>query len=96
MPYEELDAAARMFEQLVAHPAWGVLLDLLDKERALVDAKLDNGDDPLEQAQYSLLHGKRYGLQAPRMLVEGVLARHSQRRDRLKSQVLAGSSAGGA
>lgn len=85
-PFEELDNAARALEQLQSHPGWSVLQDLLDGEIADIDARLDSGSKPLDQAEYALLHGARRGLKSPRDTVATVLAKYREKLAQLERQ----------
>lgn len=75
-PLEELDNVARALEQLQAHPGWSALQTLLDGEIADVDARLENGSKPLDQAEYALLHGTRRGLRSSKDAVATVIAKY--------------------
>lgn len=82
--FQQLDNAARALEDLRRHPGWSVLQDLLNDEIADLDARLDGGTKPLEQAEYALHHGRRGGLKASRDAVATVLEKHAAKRTALE------------
>lgn len=60
-------------ESLVAHPGWAHVTRLVEAEVAEIDRTLDGRDEPLEQAQYALKHGRRGGLRGAMEAAEAIL-----------------------
>jgi hypothetical protein len=90
LSFEDLELMRDRFEALLAQPGWDELMRLIDQERAMVDAKLDHGDEPLSQAQYALLHGQRAGLAAPVAAIQAAMKRYVERRAQLEQPAGAG------
>jgi F0F1-type ATP synthase membrane subunit b/b' len=62
LPLDELFAQGEEVEGLLSHPGWKHLMGAIDAEVSQIDQRLDGHARPLEQAEYALAHGRRYGL----------------------------------
>jgi hypothetical protein len=71
---EQVQLAADVARDLMAHPGWQVLKVLVDAEIATIDRDLDTGRPLESRADYAARHGRRGGLRAPLQLIEALVA----------------------
>lgn len=64
---------AESIERLMSEAGWGTLIDLLEQELRVLDAKLDG--EPVDQATYAWLHGQRRGILALQDAVQTILTK---------------------
>jgi hypothetical protein len=77
---EKLIEAGDSVSDLLAHPGWQVVQQMLKAEQDQVDNNLDT-DRPLEQAEYAALHGRRAGLRAAAKAAEAVVIKAAEALD---------------
>lgn len=76
-PLERMFHAGEAVEDLLSHPGWKVVQDLLQAEVDTVDKRLDaDRVVPPSRAEYAAAHGRRGGLLTARTAAGTVLARY--------------------
>lgn len=76
---EDLFVTGEQVSNLLAHPGWKAVQEIIDREKAIIDTKLDSPHRALEQAEYALAHGRRGGLTAAADAADAITAKAQQR-----------------
>jgi hypothetical protein len=77
---EHLFQAGEDVAAVIVHPGWAAVKALVASEIDAINARLDAGHEPLEQAEYALAHGRRGGLLALQGAADAILERAERRR----------------
>lgn len=71
---EQVERAAEIAQDLMAHPGWRLMQVLAEAEIATIDAELDTGKLLETRAHYAAKHGRRGGIRFPQQAVEALVA----------------------
>lgn len=77
--FDDLVVAGEAAQALLASPGWPILVALLRREVATIDAELDSGRPLESRADYAAKHGRRGGLRAPELALYALVGRAESR-----------------
>ncbi len=83
---DDLETAAIAVDMLVRTPAWAIIHEVIGLQAEKIGTRL-RGDTPLEQAEYSLLHGRQWGLRQAAEIADAITREYEARAARVQAKL---------